>query len=255
MWRVPPVEDQTSTFLSAERKSWVCFSLHFTKNTVLFLGKVSVASCWPKGLNVIYDSCPRHASSSPYFRLQNGWKVFFFFSFKARLAWALRHQHTVHLCLIYQTVSPSLPLIFIHPLNRSVLEDAALAFSFAAPKKLWQNMSPVRESAETKLFSAEHREKHSSVASPLRAHTDEAGQIWPFLCRPSARPWLVIWPVRCWVSTWQQSRRRRKEWKWKRWAKLLIDVSRANFHRVQSSCCADCFCRWIDASKRWNTSL
>lgn len=96
----------------------------------------------------------------------------------------------------------------------------------ASPKALTEYVA-VGESADTKLFSAERRTTHSSVASPPCARSDEARvfEIWPFLC-PPARPWSVIWPVRCWVSTWQRSRRHRREWKWKRWARLLIDGRR-----------------------------
>lgn len=58
-------------FSSAEWKTWICILLRIPSLFFPYQGFCHFG--WPKGPNVIYDSCPTHVSSSPYFDVQNGW--------------------------------------------------------------------------------------------------------------------------------------------------------------------------------------
>lgn len=46
------------------------------KKNAVFLVKVATTCCHCKGRKVIYDNCPKHVSSSPYFGVRKGRKLF-----------------------------------------------------------------------------------------------------------------------------------------------------------------------------------
>lgn len=125
-------------FLSSTQ--WKNLNLHFLcifrRIPSLFPVKVSVASRWPKGPNVIYDSWPRRVSSSPYFRLQNGWNFFPFPSKPDSPEHCDTSTQFAFVSFIKRPAQcpPPQSFIFIHLLNRSMLIDATLAFSPGVPK-------------------------------------------------------------------------------------------------------------------------
>lgn len=172
-----------STFLSAKQKSWVCFSLHLTKNTVFFF-----FFFW-----------------SRFLPLPAGLKGLMWFM---TVVPDMYHHHpTLGSRMAGNFFSSS-------PSRRDSAEfcDTSTRFTFVSFIK----REPVKPEHAGKLLSAERRGKHTRrwprrhVPALMRRGLFE---LWPFLCPPPAPPWSVIWPVRCWVSTWQRSRRHRREWK------------------------------------------
>lgn len=99
--------------------------------------KVPTIYCGLKGKKVIYDNCPRHASSSPYFRVRSGRKLFSkwdMLKFTVPRQW---HERTVQLPLIYQKMSTTPGFICIHLENQSRLTEAdpACALIFKSENK------------------------------------------------------------------------------------------------------------------------
>lgn len=258
VWRPSPVEDQTSPFLSAEQKKSSCFSLHFTKNTVLFLVKVSAAGL--KGLmwfmTVVPDMYHHHPTLGS--RMAGN----FFSSF-------LSKRDSPELCdtstqftfvsFIKRCAPPTSHLIFIHPLNRSVLEDTALAFRLWCPRKLWQNMSPVRESAETKLFSEEAARQWPRLHVPtLKRRGFVRSDLFSVLLQPgrgrrSSHSDAGFQPdneadvtggsesengePNCWLTSGELAHLHMSERSKAALVTVFADLSR----------------KWIDGNKRWNT--
>lgn len=187
----------------------------------------SATSHWPKGLMWFMTVVPDMYHHHPTLESRMAGNFFFFFPLflqsETRLSSATPARSSPLSHLSNDERAPAW-LHFYSPAKTS----AGRRSPGIHPRRLTEYIICQRKCWHEALFRRTKRKTHSLVASPPRAGSDEVIvlEIWPFLCPPPARPWSVIWPARCWDSTWQQNRRRWKEWKWKQWAKPSIDVIR-----------------------------
>lgn len=254
VWRLPPVEDQTSPFLSAEQKKSSCFPLHFTKNTVLFLVKVSAAGL--KGLmwfmTVVPDMYHHHPTLGS--RMAGN----FFSSF-------LSKRDSPELCdtstqftfvsFIKRCAPPHFPPHFYSPVKpeRAGRRSPGIQARMS-PKALTEYVSRPRKRWDEALF----RGSRSSVASPPRGFV--RSDLFSVLLQPgrgrrSSHSDAGFQPdneadvtggsesengePNCCLTSGELAHLHMSECRKAALVTVFADLSR----------------KWIDGNKRWNTSL